>query len=64
MERANENGRASPVVILASLGAAGLFDALTALATQDKSVRAVSPWQDAQWASNRDLPVLASVDSV
>jgi hypothetical protein len=46
MERTDENGRASPAVILASLGAAGLFEVLTMLETQDKTVRAVSPWQD------------------
>ncbi|MBO2453214.1 hypothetical protein J4573_39395 [Actinomadura barringtoniae] len=32
--------------IVASLGVAGLFEVLTVLATQDKAVRAVSPWQD------------------
>lgn len=42
----DENERSSPAVILASLGAAGLFDALTVLGTQDKSVRAVSPWHE------------------
>jgi hypothetical protein len=46
MERADENERVSPAVILASLGVTGLFGALTVLATQDKSVRAVSPWQE------------------
>jgi hypothetical protein len=46
MERADENGRASPAVILASLGTACLFEVLTVLATQDKTVRAASPWQD------------------
>jgi hypothetical protein len=46
MTAMNESGRASPAVILASLGAAGLFEVLTVLATQDKTVRAASPWQD------------------
>ncbi|WP_344612933.1 hypothetical protein [Dactylosporangium salmoneum] len=32
--------------ILAALGSAAVFEALTVLATQDKPVRAVSPWQD------------------
>src|SRR4051812_26808524 len=32
--------------ILAALAAAVTFEALTVLATQDKTVRAVSPWQD------------------
>jgi hypothetical protein len=38
--------KASPAVIQASLGAAGLFEVLTLVATQDKTVRAASPWQD------------------
>jgi hypothetical protein len=42
----DESRRASPAVILASLGAAGLFEVLTLAATQDKTVRAASPWQD------------------
>jgi hypothetical protein len=46
MGREAENGRASLVVILASLGTACLFEVLTVLATQDKTVRAASPWQD------------------
>ncbi|MER6738572.1 hypothetical protein [Streptomyces puniciscabiei] len=46
MEHVKENGRASSAVVWASLGAAGVFEALTVLATQDKSVRAASPWQD------------------
>ncbi|MGJ5755192.1 hypothetical protein FB563_3407 [Streptomyces puniciscabiei] len=66
MEHVKENGRASSAVVLASLGAAGVFEALTVLETQDKSVRAASPWQDdpydvmvslAQFA----VPVLALV---
>ncbi|MGI5239928.1 hypothetical protein [Dactylosporangium sp. CA-139066] len=32
--------------IVAALGSAVLFEALTVLATHDKSIRAVSPWQD------------------
>jgi hypothetical protein len=32
--------------ILTSLATAGLFEALTLVATQDKTVRAASPWQD------------------
>ncbi|HEX6471487.1 MAG TPA: hypothetical protein VF069_20465 [Streptosporangiaceae bacterium] len=46
MERAQEKGRASLIAILASLGTAGFFEAVTLLATQDKTVRAASPWQD------------------
>lgn len=32
--------------ILATLGTAGFFEVATVLATQDKTIRAVSPWQD------------------
>jgi hypothetical protein len=40
-------GRLDPLAaVLATLGAAAPFEALTVLATQDKAVRAVSPWQD------------------
>ncbi|MFD8395373.1 hypothetical protein ACFV2N_40810 [Streptomyces sp. NPDC059680] len=46
MEHVKENGRASSAVVWASLGAAGVFEALTVLETQDKTVRAASPWQD------------------
>ncbi|MER6121800.1 hypothetical protein ABT173_03695 [Streptomyces sp. NPDC001795] len=46
MEHVEENGRAASPVVLASLGTAGVFEALTLLATQDKTVRAASPWQD------------------
>jgi hypothetical protein len=46
MESADESQRASPAVVLASLGTAALFEVLTVLATQDKTVRAASPWQD------------------
>ncbi|MEV7384768.1 MULTISPECIES: hypothetical protein [unclassified Streptomyces] len=46
MEPDEGNGRASAAVVRASLGVAGVFEALTVLETQDKTVRAVSPWQD------------------
>ncbi|MFD8723358.1 hypothetical protein ACFV2H_36650 [Streptomyces sp. NPDC059629] len=46
MKPDEENGRASAAVVWASLGAAGVFEALTVLETQDKTVRAASPWQD------------------
>ncbi|MGW1916864.1 hypothetical protein ACWCQS_40815 [Streptomyces sp. NPDC002076] len=46
MEHVKENGRASSAVVWGSLGAAGVFEALTVLETQDKTVRAASPWQD------------------
>jgi hypothetical protein len=46
MEHTHDGGRASLAVVLACLGTAGAFEALTVLATQDKTVRAVSPWQD------------------
>ncbi|MCW2859507.1 MAG: hypothetical protein JWP48_1215 [Actinoallomurus sp.] len=46
MTAMDDKGRASPAVILASLGTAGLYEVLTVLATQDKTVRAASPWQD------------------
>ncbi|WP_165978665.1 hypothetical protein [Actinomadura darangshiensis] len=46
MEKADGKRRPSPAVVWASLGTAALFEALTVLATQDKAVRAVSPWQD------------------
>jgi hypothetical protein len=50
--------------ILAALGAAVLFEALTLLTTQDKIVRAVSPWQDDPYDvivsfAMLDVPVLA-----
>jgi hypothetical protein len=41
-----ESRRRSPAVILASVGVACLFEVLTLTATQDKTVRAASPWQD------------------
>ncbi|GGU96855.1 hypothetical protein GCM10010211_75270 [Streptomyces albospinus] len=46
MEHVMENGRASSAVVWASIGAAGVFEALTVLENQDKTVRAASPWQD------------------
>ncbi|MEV5877357.1 hypothetical protein AB0L75_24630 [Streptomyces sp. NPDC052101] len=46
MEPMEENGRVSSAVVWVSLGGAAVFEALTVLATQDKTVRAVSPWQD------------------
>ena len=36
----------SLAAVLATIGTAALFEALTVLATQDKAVRSVSPWQD------------------
>lgn len=46
MEHVWDKARASSAVVWASLGAAGVFEALTVLETQDKTVRAASPWQD------------------
>ena len=46
MEPMEKNGRTSAAVVWASLGVAGVFEALTVLETQDKTVRAASPWQD------------------
>ncbi|NUQ97382.1 MAG: hypothetical protein HOY79_12815 [Streptomyces sp.] len=46
MEHVKKNRRAYPTAVWASLGAAGVFEALTVLETQDKTVRAASPWQD------------------
>lgn len=53
-------------VIGMSLVAAGLFEALTVFATQDKTVRAVSPWQDDPYDAAVSLcqfavPMLAAV---
>jgi hypothetical protein len=42
----NHRGRPVPAAIVMSLGTAGLFEAVTVLATQDRAVRAASPWQD------------------
>ncbi|WEO96880.1 hypothetical protein A6P39_024200 [Streptomyces sp. FXJ1.172] len=41
-----ENGGVSPAVVRGSLALAVVFEALTVLETQDKTVRAASPWQD------------------
>lgn len=41
-----ENGRVSSAVVWGSLALAVVFEALTVLETQDKTVRAASPWQD------------------
>lgn len=46
MEHVKQNGWASSAVIWASLGAAAVFEALTVLSTQNKTVRAASPWQE------------------
>ncbi|MEU2420477.1 hypothetical protein ABZ619_05375 [Streptomyces sp. NPDC007851] len=46
MEPMEENGRVSSAVVWGSLALAVVFEALTVLETQDKTVRAVSPWQD------------------
>ncbi|MCP2339326.1 hypothetical protein [Actinomadura rupiterrae] len=46
MERRSGTGRAALTAIRAALGTAGLFEALSLLASQDKAVRATSPWQD------------------
>ncbi|MGW2649714.1 hypothetical protein ACWC2T_33570 [Streptomyces sp. NPDC001393] len=46
MESMEENGRVSSAVVWVSLGVAAVFEASTVLETQDKTVRAASPWQD------------------
>jgi hypothetical protein len=46
MKHVEENGPVSSAVVRVSLGVAGVFEALTVLETQDKTVRAASPWQD------------------
>lgn len=46
MEPMEENGRVSSAVAWGSLALAVVFEALTVLETQDKTVRAASPWQD------------------
>ncbi|MER7185100.1 hypothetical protein ABT404_37515 [Streptomyces hyaluromycini] len=46
MEHVTEDHRALSAAVLVSLGTAGVFEALTLLATQDKTVRAASPWGD------------------
>lgn len=66
MEQVEENGRAVSAAVRASLGAAGVFEAWTVLETQDKTVRAASPWQDDPYDAVVSLtqftvPVLALV---
>ncbi|WP_217553719.1 hypothetical protein [Streptomyces sp. GbtcB6] len=66
MEHVEENDRAASAVVLVSLGTAGVFEALTLLATQDKTVRAASPWQDDPYdvavsLTQFTVPVLALV---
>jgi hypothetical protein len=67
MEETNDNGRASSLAVtLAGLGVAVVFEALTVLATHDKAVRAVSPWQDDPYDvalshSQFAVPMLAAV---
>lgn len=46
MQRVGESERACSAAVWASLGAAGVFEVLTVLATQDKTVWAVSPWRE------------------
>ncbi|MER6072979.1 hypothetical protein ABT187_29860 [Streptomyces sp. NPDC001817] len=46
MEHVKQNGRASSSPVRVGLGVAAVFEASTLLATQDKTVRAASPWQD------------------
>ncbi len=46
VERTDETGRAALTAIWAALSATGLFEALSLLESQDKTVRATSPWQD------------------
>ena len=66
MEHVKENRRAHSAVVWTSLGAAGVFEALTVLETQDKTVRAASPWQDDPYdvvvsLSQFAVPILALV---
>ena len=67
MEEANDNGQSSSLAVtLAGLGVAVVFEALTVLATHDKTVRAVSPWQDDPYDvalshSQFAVPMLAAV---
>lgn len=46
VERRDETGRAALTAIWAALSTAGLFEVLSMLESQDKTVRATSPWQD------------------
>lgn len=52
------NGRALPAIVV-SLGTAVVFEALAVLASQDKTVRAVSPWQDDPYDAVVSLTVFA-----
>jgi hypothetical protein len=67
LEETNDNGQASSLAVtLAGLGVAVVFEALTVLATHDKTVRAVSPWQDDPYDvalshSQFAVPMLAAV---
>ena len=70
MEETNDNGQASSLAVtLAGLGVAVAVEALTVLATHDKTVRAVSPWQDDPYDvalshSQFAVPMLAAVIAV
>lgn len=46
VERRDENGRAALTAIWATLSTAALFEVLSTLESQDRTVRATSPWQD------------------
>ncbi|MEU8975100.1 hypothetical protein AB0D11_38665 [Streptomyces monashensis] len=46
MEPMEKNGRVPSAVVWVSLATAAVFEALTVLETQNKTVRAASPWQD------------------
>ncbi|MGW4567857.1 hypothetical protein ACWEN3_37590, partial [Streptomyces sp. NPDC004561] len=46
MERRDGTGRAALTAIWTALSTAGLFEVLSLLESQDKTVRATSPWQD------------------
>lgn len=66
MEHAEGNGRAASAVVWASLVTSGVFEASTLPATQDKTVRAASPWQDDPYdvvvsLAQFTVPVLAAV---
>ncbi|GAA4498046.1 hypothetical protein GCM10023191_042570 [Actinoallomurus oryzae] len=59
MEHTDGNGRTPLVAILGCLGTAVFFEAVTVLATQDKTVRAASPWQDDPYDAVVSLTQLA-----
>lgn len=66
MEPSVKKAPTRAAVIWAGLGAAALFEALAVFATQDKTVRAVSPWQDDPYDAFVSLcqfavPMLAAV---